>query len=85
MSEIGLLADQPESQRVRQVIIKQNCASAMSSGKRKIHRWHINWGAPKLGLNPLMGWSGGNDPMGTLDIAFDTPEAAVRFANKVCS
>jgi len=57
--------------------------SAMTSGKARTQQWKLRFErrtAPFL--EPLMGWTGGDDPMAAVELSFPSAEAAIAYARR---
>ncbi len=65
------------------VRIFQPSKTAMQSGRRKTHRWMLQFepDAPKV-TDPLMGWIGSADTRTQLRLTFASREQAVAFAER---
>jgi hypothetical protein len=68
---------------VTDVRIFQPSKTAMQSGRRKTHRWVVQFerDAPQV-ADPLMGWIGSSDTRPQLRLLFDTREEAIAFAQR---
>ena len=55
--------------------------STMQSGTAKTHKWVLEYepARPKI-RDPLMGWTGSDDTLSQVRLAFDTREAAIAYA-----
>ena len=57
--------------------------TAMQSGRRKTHRWVLDWEpASRRQPDPLMGWTSAADTLNQVQVHFRTLEDAVAFAKK---
>jgi hypothetical protein len=64
-------------------IIRKEERSPMTSGKRRTRKWTLTFErrtAPFI--EPLMGWTGGDDPLAHVELSFPTRAAAVAFAER---
>lgn len=67
----------------RQVIIFKPAKSAMTSGRARARHWLLEFeplSAPFI--EPLMGWTGSTDPLGHMQLAFGSREAAIAYADR---
>jgi ETC complex I subunit conserved region len=57
--------------------------SALTSGKARTKRWvlHFDRRTPPV-IEPLMGWTGGDDTLTQVELTFPTREAAVAYAER---
>jgi hypothetical protein len=57
--------------------------SAMTSGRARTKRWLLRFDrrTPPF-IEPLMGWTGGDDTLTQIEISFPTLEAAVAYARR---
>lgn len=57
--------------------------TAMQSGRRKTHKWALEFEpeSPEV-PDPLMGWMGSSDTRRQLRLQFDTCEEAIAFAER---
>lgn len=63
--------------------IHRPARSPLTSGRAESRRWRLEFErrtAPFV--EPLMGWTGGDDPLASLCLSFSTREAAVAFARR---
>lgn len=65
------------------VRIFQPSKTAMQSGRRKTHKWFVQFetDSPKV-ADPLMGWIGSAETRTQLRLSFDTRERAISFAER---
>ena len=65
------------------VRIYRPAKTAMQSGRAKTQEWVLEFepARPKL-VEPLMGWTSGRDTREQVQLFFDTPGAAVAYAEK---
>ena len=65
------------------VRIFQPSKTAMQSGRRKTHKWMVQFerDAPQV-ADPLMGWMGSRDTRPQLRLLFDTRDEAIAFAER---
>lgn len=64
-------------------IIYRPCRSAMTSGKQRTREWKLRFerrSAPFI--EPLMGWTGGDDPLAPVELSFPSLESAVAYARR---
>jgi hypothetical protein len=64
-------------------IIRKEQRSPMTSGKRRARKWTLSFErrtAPFI--EPLMGWTGGDDPLAHVKLSFPSCAAAVTFAER---
>lgn len=64
-------------------VIYRPARSAMTSGKANTRHWKLRFErrTPPF-IEPLMGWTGGDDPLTQVELAFPTREAAVGYAER---
>jgi hypothetical protein len=63
--------------------ICRHSRSAMSSGAGNTKCWRLTFrGRGQRFIEPLMGWTGSTDPLGSLELKFPTLEAAIRYARR---
>ncbi len=64
-------------------IIYRPARSAMTSGRASTHRWILEF-APRSApfIEPLMGWTGGTDPLRHVRLSFASRQAAVAYARR---
>ena len=57
--------------------------TAMQSGKAKTRDWLLEYErtSPRF-IEPLMGYTGGNDPLSQIKMNFETKEDAIRYAER---
>jgi hypothetical protein len=57
--------------------------SAMTSGKARTRKWVLRFDrSTALFIEPLMGWTGGDDTLTQVELTFPTREAAVAYAQR---
>lgn len=57
--------------------------SAMSSGTADTRCWRMTFrGRGQRFIDPIMGWTGTDDPLAGLELQFPTLEAAIRYAHR---
>jgi hypothetical protein len=63
--------------------IHRPCRSAMTSGKARTKGWRLSFErrSPPF-IEPLMGWTGGDDTLDQVELSFPTLEAAIRYAER---
>lgn len=63
--------------------IHKPCRSAMTSGKARTKGWRVSFErrSPPV-IDPLMGWTGGDDTLDQVELGFPTLEAAIRYAER---
>jgi hypothetical protein len=64
-------------------VIRRPTRSVMTSGTRRTRRWTLGFerrAAPFI--EPLMGWTAGDDPMTQVELSFPTLDGAVGFADR---
>jgi ETC complex I subunit conserved region len=64
-------------------IIYRPCRSATTSGTRRTREWKLRFerqNAPFI--EPLMGWTGGDDPFATVELSFPSLESAISNARR---
>jgi len=64
-----------------QAVISRRPRPVTTSGKAHTHQWILRFErrtSPKI--EPLMGWTGGDDTLAQIEMAFDTREEAVAYA-----
>lgn len=68
----------PKGARAR---IQQADRSVITSGKARTKGWHLTFErrSPPV-LDDLMGWTGGDDPLASVELSFPTLEAAICYA-----
>jgi hypothetical protein len=55
----------------------------MTSGKAETRCWRLAFhGLGRRFTEPVMGWTGSTDPLGSLELRFPTLEAAIRYARR---
>ena len=65
-------------------IIYRPCRSAMTSGKRRTRGWKLRFERRTSPfIEPLMGWTGGDDPLAPVELSFPSLESAVAYARRV--
>lgn len=64
-------------------IIYRPARSAMTSGKANTRHWKLRFDrrTPPF-IEPLMGWTGGDDPLAQVELTFPTRDAAVAYAER---
>lgn len=63
--------------------ISKPSRSVMTSGKARIRRWRLSFEKRRgPGMEPLMGWTGGDDMMSEVELEFPTLESAIRHAQR---
>jgi hypothetical protein len=64
-------------------IIYRPARSAMTSGKANTRHWKLRFDrrTPPF-IEPLMGWTGGDDPLAPVELTFPTRDAAVAYAKR---
>jgi hypothetical protein len=64
-------------------IIYRPARSAMTSGKANTRLWKLRFDrrTPPF-IEPLMGWTGGDDPLAQVELTFPTRDAAVAYAKR---
>jgi hypothetical protein len=64
-------------------VIYRPARSAMTSGKTNTRHWKLRFErrTPPF-IEPLMGWTGGDDPLTQVELTFPTREAAVGYAER---
>jgi hypothetical protein len=64
-------------------IIYRPCRSAMTSGKRRTREWKLRFERRKAPfIEPLMGWTGGEDPIASVELSFPSLESAICYARR---
>jgi len=64
-------------------IIYQPCRSAMSSGRAQTKHWRLRFERRRpLFIEPLMGWTGSEDPLAPVELKFPDLQAAVAYAER---
>lgn len=65
------------------VVIYRPARSAMTSGKANTRHWKLRFErrTPPF-IEPLMGWTGGDDPLTQVELTFPTRESAVAHAER---
>ncbi|SRR6266436_4144411 len=64
-------------------VIYRPARSAMTSGRANTRRWRLRFerrSAPYV--EPLMGWTGGDDTLAQVELTFPSPEAAIAYARR---
>ena len=56
--------------------------NVMQSGTFTNRKYEMTWDTQERWENPLMGWGSSADPLSNMNIAFDTAEQAIAFAEK---
>ena len=66
-----------------EAVIYRPARSAMTSGKANSRRWTLRFErrSPPF-ADPLMGWTGGADPLTQVELWFDTAEEAIAYARR---
>jgi hypothetical protein len=64
-------------------VIRRPSQSAMTSGKRRTREWVLSFErrTPPF-IEPLMGWTGGDDTLVQVSLSFPTRAAAIAFAER---
>lgn len=64
-------------------VIYRPARSAMTSGKANTRYWKLRFErrTPPF-IEPLMGWTGGDDPLTQVELTFPTRESAVAYAER---
>jgi hypothetical protein len=64
-------------------VIYRPARSAMTSGKANTRHWKLRFErrTPPF-IEPLMGWTGGDDPLTQVELTFPTRESAVAYAER---
>jgi hypothetical protein len=64
-------------------VIRRPSRSAMTSGKRRTREWVLSFErrTPSF-IEPLMGWTGGDDTLVQVNLSFPTRAAAIAFAER---
>ena len=64
-------------------VIRRPARSVMTSGKRRTREWILGFErrTPSF-IEPLMGWTGGDDTLAQVELRFPTRAAAVAFAER---
>ena len=64
-------------------VIHQPSRSAMTSGKRRTREWMLSFErrTPPF-IEPLMGWTGGDDTLVQVSLSFPNRAAAIAFAER---
>jgi hypothetical protein len=67
----------------RTAVIYKPSRSVITSGSRRTKQWVLRFERcePPY-IEPLMGWTGGGDPMAQVEIRFDSLASAVRYADR---
>ncbi len=73
----------PAFPRDAAAVIYQPARSAMTSGKARTREWKLRFErrSPQF-IEPLMGWTGDDDPLSQIDLTFPTLEAAIGYARR---
>jgi len=64
-------------------VIYRPARAATTSGKRRTRDWRLRFerrSAPFI--EPLMGWTGGDDPLTQVELSFSSAEAAIAYARR---
>lgn len=63
--------------------IHKPAKTAMQSGRRKTHRWRLDFEpeAPRT-VDPLMGWTSSGDMKQQVSLEFDSKEEAIAYAER---
>jgi hypothetical protein len=65
-------------------VIYKPARSAMTSGRRGTKRWVLQFERRRpLRIEPLMGWTGGDDPMAHVELKFGSLRSAIRYAERL--
>jgi len=66
-----------------EAIISRPCRSAMTSGRARTKRWVLRFvRRTPPSIEPLMGWTGGDEPLAHVELAFPSLEAALGYAER---
>jgi hypothetical protein len=67
----------------RRAVIYKPARSATTSGRAGTKRWLLEFEpqSPRF-IEPLMGWTGGTDPLASVRLSFPSREAAVAYAER---
>src|SRR5436190_17557795 len=66
-----------------QATIYKTAPSPMTSGRTRVQRWTLRFerrSAPYI--EPLMGWTGDDDPLAQVELSFPSAEAAIAYARR---
>jgi hypothetical protein len=64
-------------------VIYRPTRSAMTSGRARTRQWKLRFERRSPGfVEPLMGWTGGEDPLAQVELTFPSAEAAVAYARR---
>jgi hypothetical protein len=65
-------------------VIYKPARSAMTSGGRGTKRWVLRFERRRpLRIEPLMGWTAGDDPMAHVELKFGSLRSAIRYAERL--
>jgi hypothetical protein len=71
----------PETiQNQRKAIIRKMTRSPTQSGRAKAADWKLFFDKQESWASPLMGWTGGNDPLQAQTLQFPTLQSAIDYA-----
>jgi NADH dehydrogenase (ubiquinone) Fe-S protein 4 len=79
---VGVLSGAPEEQLARTVRIYVPCRTAEQQGLAKTKKWKLDFLNQQKWSNPLMGWTSSADPLSSMNLQFDSKDAAIAFAEK---
>ena len=75
--------ERPNARPRRRVIIFRPAKSAMTSGRARMKQWLLEFEPQSTPfIEPLMGWTGSTDPLGHMQLAFGSREAATAYAER---
>jgi hypothetical protein len=67
----------------KQALIFRRGRSAMTSGSAGANTWVLRFERQRAPfIDPLMGWTGGEEPLAFVELSFDSREEAVRYAER---
>ena len=76
----GTISDLPADARA---VIHCPAPSVMSAGRRRAAEWVLEFEPrAKPFIEPLMGWTGGSDPLTQVRLRFSSRDAAIRYARR---
>lgn len=81
-TKLGAISGAPLNLTKRTVRIFLPSRTAMQSGSMQTRQWRLEFDIQPKWENPLMGWTTSADPVQGMDLAFDTAEEAMRFAER---
>jgi hypothetical protein len=65
-------------------VIYRPARSAMTSGKARTRAWKLRFERRRPPfIEPLMGWTGGNDPLTQVELSFPSAESAIAYARRL--